>query len=136
MFKSVLLIDDNRCDNFVHRKIIERFQFAKYVYDCRDGQEALDFLNQYKNPDSTVVNPEIIFLDINMPVMNGWEFLEEYNQLKPDLQQQHIIVMLSTSANPTDKFKAKNHPFVLDFMSKPLSKEKLEKIKTVLEYEK
>ncbi|TPN84506.1 response regulator [Aquimarina algicola] len=139
MFKSALLIDDNKCDNFIHRKIIKRFQFAEYIYDCRDGQDALDFLNRegkYHNLDSSIIDPEIIFLDINMPIMNGWEFLEEYKELQYSSKQRHIIVMLSTSSNPTDRYEAKNNSLILDFMSKPLNEAKLKKIKTVLEYER
>jgi CheY-like chemotaxis protein len=72
--------------------------------------------------------PELIFLDINMPGMNGWEFLEHYKQLPEGLQNAMIVVMLTTSENPDDKARAATQGMLADFKSKPLTKEMLEEV--------
>ena len=88
--------------------------------------DALDYLrskDKLKHP-----KPNIIFLDINMPGMNGWEFLEEYEQLPIDDQAEVILCMLSTSLNPDDESMAKNDPKIVDFIKKPLTVSQLQAV--------
>jgi CheY-like chemotaxis protein len=72
--------------------------------------------------------PDLIFLDINMPGMNGWEFLDEYNKIMDPTKNSLVVTMLTTSDNPDDKARAKDWKFVSDFITKPLTKEMMEKI--------
>lgn len=116
-----MLVDDDEDDNFFHEKAIIDNQLSVNVIIQDSAQKALNYLKA-KNDPST----ELIFLDINMPGMNGWEFLAEYEKLDKDLQSKAIIIMLSTSSNPNDIAKAKSWDFVYDYITKPLTKEKLE----------
>lgn len=120
---SILLIDDNPDDNFLHKYMIEKSGVCDTIYVATDGEKALDFLNDDNNPV-----PELIFLDINMPRMNGWEFLEEYKLLSEDKKQSVVVLMLTTSMNPHDKLRADEISDLTGYESKPLNEEKLARI--------
>ena len=105
---SILLIDDDHASNFLHKMIIQRTNCVEHNKD---------------DPDYQI--PDIIFLDINMPGMNGWEFLEEYKLLSDDLKAKIIIVMLSSTINPDDVLKANESELVNEFVNKPLTRETL-----------
>jgi len=124
--KCIMLVDDNADDNFIHARVIKRSNAAVHVIEKQTGRDALEYLKSKKTDRDT--HPELILLDINMPGMNGWEFLEEYNKLDEQLQSQAIIVMLTTSDNPDDKMKAKATNIASDFRTKPLTKGMLEEI--------
>ena len=119
-----MLIDDNKIDNFFHERVIRKNDAANIVITKESGQEALDYLIR----GSETVQPDVIFLDINMPGMNGWEFIDHYKSLDPYLQNSMIVIMLSTSDNPDDKALAKTHQILSDFKTKPLTKEMLEEV--------
>jgi CheY-like chemotaxis protein len=119
-----MLIDDNIDDNFYHARVIKKADAAEVVISKSSGMAALEYLKLKK--DHTHEHPDLIFLDINMPGMNGWEFLEEYEKLDKDLQSHVIVVMLTTSENPDDQAKAMHH--ISDFKTKPLTREMLEEI--------
>lgn len=116
-----MLIDDNADDNFYHERVIRKSEAADNVISEQSAEAALEYLRNERNN-----KPDIIFLDINMPGMNGWEFLREYNKLDKHLQGSAIIIMLTTSENPDDRLKAKD--IVRDFKTKPLTKEMLGEI--------
>lgn len=116
--KCIMLIDDNDDDNFYHERIIRKSNAAETVITERSADAAL---NRLRNQPDTI--PDLIFLDINMPGMNGWEFLQEYSKLDKHLQSRLVIVLLTTSENPDDKRKAEN--INIDFKTKPLTKEML-----------
>ena len=119
--KHILLIDDNHYDNIYHERIIKDSQVAEKVIFAEDGRAALDILSSVK--DGIFPQPELIFLDINMPRMDGWEFLEEYQTLREDQKANVIIVMLSTSLNPSDEERANQFEILNGFENKPLSEE-------------
>ena len=121
-----MLVDDNPDDNFYHERVIKRSDAADIVVAKQTAMDALEYLKSKK--DNSDTHPNLIFLDINMPGMNGWEFLEEYYKLDKQFQSQAIVVMLTTSDNPDDKMKAKLFNGVSDFKTKPLTKEMLEDI--------
>ena len=120
----VLLIDDNDSDNFLHKKVIEKSGFADHIEVAINGKEALDFLTdtgKHAKQGHANTPPELIFLDINMPVMDGWEFLDEYQKLDDFQKGKIVIVMLTTSLNPADKVKAEQQINSGCFQYKPLT---------------
>jgi CheY-like chemotaxis protein len=121
--KCIVLIDDSEATNFFHELIIKEVDCTEQIASFQSGRAALDFL--VEKTESSRCRPDIFFLDINMPGMNGWEFLEEYKVWKENQQCKAIMVMLTTSLNPDDKEKADNMNEVDEFMSKPLDSESL-----------
>lgn len=122
----IMLVDDNKVDNFFHERVITKAKAANTVISRTSAKEGLDYLMD--DVAAGAVRPDILFLDINMPGMNGWEFLEEYKKLDSCMQAKMVVVMLSTSKNPDDIEMAKAHGIPTDFKSKPLTKEMLEDI--------
>ena len=123
---TVLVIDDDEPTNFLNQMIIEESGCAEQIKAVQSGQEALDYLTREKENWSK--GPDLIFLDINMPAMNGWEFLEKYRQLDKERQARVMVVMLTTSLFPEDEMKAREIPEVSGFENKPLTPEKLDRI--------
>ena len=121
----ILLVDDDDITNFVHESIIEELDAAERVLTAKNGQAALNIIQEEGlGPRGA---PCLIFLDINMPIMNGFEFLEAYETLPKDLKRSVIIVMLTTSLNPKDAEQVKDRE-VADFLHKPLNRAKLEAV--------
>ena len=120
----ILLIDDDKATNFLHQIVIEEHGCCQKVTSVSGAQEAIEFLT---NPiEGQYPNPDFIFLDINMPGTNGWEFLKSYRNLTTEQRGQSIIIMLTTSFNPFDMEKAKHIEEVADFKNKPISLEMLD----------
>lgn len=126
----ILLIDDDDATNFIHQMIIEKAEIDTHIEICNTAQKALDYLScegGYSN-ESKYPQPGIIFLDINMPGMDGWGFLERYKKL-PDDQKAHMVVaMLTTSLNPDDEKKGTQDQNVKSFLHKPLTVEMIQEI--------
>jgi CheY-like chemotaxis protein len=123
---TILVIDDDEPTNFLNKMIIQEAGCAEHVKAVQSGQEALEFLSREQNNLSE--GPDLIFLDINMPAMNGWEFLEKYRQLNKEQQARVMVVMLTTSLFTEDKIKASEMPEVSGFENKPLTAEKLNRV--------
>jgi CheY-like chemotaxis protein len=127
----VLLIDDDEPTNFLNSMLVEEANCTEKIQVEQNGQEALNYLSHCEYPAGENKNsscPDLIFLDINMPAMNGWEFLEKYNELSKEHRGEIIIVMLTTSLDPDDEMKARNIAGVTDFRHKPLTKKILDEI--------
>lgn len=122
--KCILLVDDDDDCNFFHQRLIAKLDCAEHVEVCTNGIEALDYLT--KRIADGHPKPELIFLDINMPKMNGWEFLEKYKTLHPGQKADMLVVMLTTSLNPDDRSRADNNEDVHAFANKYLDKSKLQ----------
>ena len=125
-FSNVLLVEDDPITIMVCDRIIKMSDFATNVVSCENGKTAIDHINQLVNEGKQF--PEIIFLDINMPVMNGWDFLEEFEMIKDKISPMPRIFILSSTVDPEDYKRAKSFSAVDNFISKPLSKEFLEQI--------
>ena len=122
----VLLIDDDNPTNFYNEMIIKEADYAEKIVVVPSGMEALNYLKSID--DAEHPRPDLIFLDLNMPGLNGWEFLEEYRKLDKIQQGRVVIVLLTTSMNTDDEEKAKTIPEINDFEHKPLTSEMLQEI--------
>jgi len=118
----ILLVDDDYDDNLYHKIIIKKMEITESIDEVNNGLEALEYITAREIP------PELIFLDINMPKMNGWEFLEQYKDLDASQKAKTVIMMLSTSANPDEIQKAKEIEEVSGFQTKPLTPESMTEI--------
>ena len=116
----IMLVDDNKYDNFFHEREIKKISLENIVFAKNSGTDALDYLKSDKDP-----HVDLIFLDINMPGMNGWEFLQEYDKLDHVLKSRTIIVMLTTSDNPDDLSRSKKWGAITDYVTKPLTHERM-----------
>lgn len=128
---SVLLVDDDEATNFINRRIIEKAGITDHIEVTYNGKEALDYLScsgKYEKTGTPFPKPMLILMDINMPVMDGWEFLEAYRKLDSDKKSDKILVMLTTSFNPDDKLRAENILEISGFQSKPLDLTKVSQI--------
>lgn len=132
MIKKVLCVDDDTISLTISQLLLKRTGFAQEVDTAIDGSEALEYFERLfaETTDPVAAAPELILLDINMPVMNGWEFLQEYNpRFRDKLTNTHIVI-LSSTIDPEDFALAKQYPVVAQFISKPLSVENLEELKS------
>ena len=120
----VLLIDDDEPTNFLNKMIIEETGCVNEVKVTHSAREALDYLSgKQQTAEGKLPTPELILLDINMPAMDGWEFLEKYHQLSPEQKAAIIVVMLTTSFNPEDESKARRISYISSYRNKPLTQE-------------
>jgi CheY-like chemotaxis protein len=120
----ILLVDDDEPTNFLNRMAVEELECAQNIKVIPSAREALDYLECSGQPaplNEKCPAPEIIFLDINMPAMDGWEFLEKYETLPAPHKNSVIVVMLTTSFNPEDELKARKIASVKEFRNKPLT---------------
>ncbi len=124
--KCIMLIDDDNIFVALTKMVIAETNFAGKIDVFGNGQDALAFLAQITEKDELL--PEIIFLDLNMPVLDGWGFLEEFTLMKPKIEKKIIIYIVSSSVSPHDINRAKNINIVSDFIIKPVTKDKYKDI--------
>jgi CheY-like chemotaxis protein len=120
------IVDDDRIYIFGLTKLIEMNGFCEDLQVFKNGKEALDSLLQDIEQGNEL--PGIILLDINMPIMDGWEFLDEYSKLKPRINKKIRIYMVSSSVNLADLDKAKTYEDVVDYVIKPIKSADLQRI--------
>lgn len=126
--KSVLIVDDDEASVFLSKIFIENLELDIEVFSAEDGREALQLLEEKNiNPGGTYpFTPCLIVLDINMPVMNGWQFLDAYQKRFPkELQSRIVIAMMTVSEDERDFIRAMENPFISEYISKPLSDERV-----------
>jgi len=121
-YKLCLLIDDNFIDNFVTRKILESGKFAEEIIVYQSAPEAIDALKNKK------ILPDVIFLDIRMPLMDGFAFLDEYDKLVIENKSSIKIFMLSSSLDPVDFRLSTQNKYITQFIHKPITHKVLEAI--------
>ncbi len=127
-FARILLIDDDPITILVCERMIQITNFGDKIDAFKNGLEAMEQI-EAQLKDGAEEMPEVIFVDLNMPVMNGWEFLERFNTLSIPSNKMPLVYILSSTVDCTDQANALSYPFVKDFISKPLTKEHLENIK-------
>jgi CheY-like chemotaxis protein len=128
--KSILLVDDDNSTLLINKMILKKAGLENLAINtANDGGEAMDYINSAFNGKAAENPvPDLIFLDINMPAIDGWDFLEDYRQLTPEQQNKTKIVMLTTSMNPDDEERALNTKEVDKFLRKPLTVEAIKEI--------
>lgn len=125
----VMIVDDNDTDNFISKRIIEITKFADAVEIKNSGKSALEFLEE--NEGNIDKLPDLIFLDINMPIVDGFVFLYEFEKFSPLLKNKCKVIILSSSDNKRDIDKIVNNDHVIKFITKPLTEKTLNEIKTL-----
>lgn len=132
MLDTILFVDDDPITLMLCKKVISKAAFSNQIITAQNGEEAINlFHTLLNNAEKTV--PELIFLDLNMPIMGGWEFLAEFS--KPTFEQFHDIkvIVLSSTIDPEDLEKIKEFPMVMDFLPKPISLSMLNKVAEALD---
>lgn len=122
-----MLVDDNDTDNFISKRIIEITKFANRVEVKNSGKSALDYLRE--NQDNVDELPNLIFLDINMPIVDGFVFLYEFEKFNDTIKDKCKVIILSSSDNKRDIDKIVNNNHVIKFITKPLTETALEEVK-------
>ncbi|MFT2008372.1 response regulator [Pontibacter sp. 13R65] len=125
---GILLIDDDDTTNFLNQRLLERMQVSDQIRTFVNGKQAFDYLYNVSNHNYDVSNanyfePELIFLDINMPVMDGFEMLELYERLDESFRSRIVMTVLTTSTHPHDTASSTN--YAAEYLTKPLTVEKV-----------
>lgn len=126
VLQTVLLVDDDNACNFFNRRLLKNKYSITQVQEARNGRDAIAIVKQAAEGNQPL--PHLIFLDLNMPVMSGWEFLNEFKKLPDAVKQQVVIIILSSSINPDDKARAKTYTEVAAYENKYLTDESLARI--------
>lgn len=122
----ILLVDDDETTNYLNKRLLNNLAIAERIEVATNGEEALKFLQT--NHAAGNPNPELILLDIKMPVMDGFEFLEEYDQLPSELKNCVLVMMLTSSASFYDLERLKQYNTVQRHISKPLQESHIQEI--------
>ncbi|WP_299703072.1 response regulator [uncultured Pontibacter sp.] len=125
---GVLLIDDDDTTNFLNQRLLERMQVTDNIRTFVNGKQAFDYLynvsnTNYEHADENYFQPELIFLDISMPVMDGFEMLDLYERLNPEFREKIVLAVLTTSTHPQDTDAAKKYS--AEYLTKPLTADKV-----------
>ena len=126
----VMLVDDNDTDNFISKRIIEITKFAQRVEIKNSGKSALQYLEQEQNTPENL--PNLIFLDINMPIVDGFVFLFEFEMFPDAVKNKCKIVILSSSDNKQDIKRIVDNEHVIKFITKPLTEAALQDVRVAL----
>lgn len=125
---SIMLIDDDETTNYYNQYIIKKIGAAEHVIVATNGKKALDYLNNIEEGSDEFIKPNLIFLDINMPVMDGFEFLDAYKKIDESKKADILICFLTSSTHETDIIKAKELNEIVGYENKPMDEEKLKAI--------
>lgn len=119
---TAYIVDDDKIYIYTLKKLLQLSNIPLQVVEFQSANAALASLS---NPENAVQLPDFIFLDINMPIMDGWDFMEEYEKIQPQLKKDIAIYMISSSINSRDVIRAKGTPGIIEYITKPLSERTL-----------
>ena len=122
------IIDDDTIYHFILTSIINKNKLAESILSFLDGEEAIQYLTENKMNNEKI--PDVLFLDVNMPIMDGWMFIEEYARIKTDITKKTLVFMLSSSANPIDIERADKISEISNYIIKPIN---LEEVKIIFD---
>ncbi len=113
------VIDDDEIYTFTIKRLIDKSQIATKTLFFENGKLAIDFFNEFLHQSADL--PDLILLDINMPVLDGWQFMDEFIKLSPHINKRIIVYIVSSSVDQADIDKAKSYNQISDFIVKPVS---------------
>lgn len=128
---KICIVDDDDVYRFTIVKTLESLKLPTQTMAFSDGEQAINFISDHLNEDTEL--PDIIFLDIDMPVMDGFQFMEEYEKIKPEVSKDMIIYMVSSSLDPVDIDSAKKIAAITDYIVKPIGSDRLKSILETLQ---
>jgi hypothetical protein len=129
-----MLIDDNEVDNFINQKMIEAAQFAERVFVHTSSKSAIEFFRDLERITDLppFLIPQFVFLDVNMPITDGFGFVDEFNRLSPEFSKNIQLIVLTSSTSPADERRFTALPNVKHYLSKPLTLEHLRMLESEL----
>jgi CheY-like chemotaxis protein len=130
MLELIMCIDDDPITLMLFKKVVQKASFAKEITNATNGEEAILLINNITNQET---KPQLIFLDLNMPVMGGWEFLDLFNASNYFTLNNTKVIILTSTIDPEDIKKSKSYPNVIEFLSKPITVEMLDYLKSKIE---
>lgn len=126
MLEILCVVDDDKIFTYLLKRIIEKAKIAREIIFFENGRDAMDYLTRHK--EDALKLPQLILLDINMPILDGWQFLSEYGKLKPDVRQPISICMMSSSSEVEDYDRAMDSEHVMDYLQKPVQIRSLKEV--------
>jgi CheY-like chemotaxis protein len=130
MLELIMCIEDDPITTMLFKKVVQKAIFAKEIIYATNGEEAINLIHDFSKQNTL---PQLIFLDLNMPIMGGWEFLDLFNNSEYFNSNYTKVIILSSTIDPKDIKKSKTYPNVIDFLSKPITVEKLNFLKYKIE---
>lgn len=124
-----MCIDDDPITLMLFKKVVQKASFAKEIVNAANGQEAINLINEINNNPNQEKKPKLIFLDLNMPVMGGWEFIDLFNSSNYFNLNNTKIIILTSTIDPDDIKKSKSYPNVIEFLPKPITVDMLNDLK-------
>ena len=132
MIKTVLCVDDDPITLMLSKMVLNKASFCNELVTEKDGEEAILYFENLLITNNNDNYPKLIFLDLNMPIMNGWEFLDAFIEKELHHTFKEIkVIILSSTVDPNDIEKSKKYPIVIKFLPKPINKEMLESLKDI-----
>ena len=130
MIKTVLCVDDDPITLMLSKMVLNKASFCNKLVTAKNGEEAILYFENLLITNDNY--PKLIFLDLNMPIMNGWEFLDSFTEKELHHTFKEIkVIILSSTVDPNDIEKSKKYPIVIKFLPKPINKEMLESLKDI-----
>lgn len=120
--ERIFLIDDDQVYQYLTKKVMEESHIVKHIDVFSNGLQAINHLELRINEPNSL--PEVIFLDLSMPIMDGWEFLDEFKRIANSIKKSIVIYIVSSSISPSDISKANQQEIVRDYIIKPITKKK------------